>query len=86
MLVSVWIFWTLYGSIATFYPPYKNKHHKTLKDSQVGVVLSMYEAGFLVSSPIIIFFLTKYGKKTIQMFGNTLIISASLGFGLLVYI
>ena len=47
------IMWTLYGNIATFYPPYKNHHHPTITDTMVGIVLAMMEVGILVSSPLI---------------------------------
>jgi hypothetical protein len=53
LLFSVMIMWTLYGNIATFYPPYKNHHHPTITDTMVGIVLAMMEVGILVSSPLI---------------------------------
>ena len=53
LLFSVMIMWTLYGNIATFYPPYKNRHHHTITDTMVGFVLATMEAGILVCSPLI---------------------------------
>ena len=53
LLCSEMIIWTLYGNIATFYPPYKNHHHSTVTDTMVGIVLAMMEVGILVSSPLI---------------------------------
>jgi hypothetical protein len=53
LLFSVMIMWTLYGNIATFYPPYKNRHHRTITDTMVGFVLATMEVGILVCSPLI---------------------------------
>ena len=53
LLLQTCISWTLYGNIATFYPPYKEKYHKTITDTMIGVVLSMFELGVLVWSPIV---------------------------------
>jgi len=40
MLVSVAAIWTLYGNIATFYPPFRKTHHSSITDTQVGIVLA----------------------------------------------
>jgi hypothetical protein len=53
LLLQTCISWTLYGNIATFYPPYKEKYHKTITDTMIGVVLSMFELGVLLCSPIV---------------------------------
>ena len=53
LLFSVMIMWTLYGNIATFYPPYKNHHHRSVTDTMVGFVLATMEVGILVCSPLI---------------------------------
>jgi len=53
LLLQTCISWTLYGNIATFYPPYKEKYHKTITDTMIGVVLSMFELGVLVWSPVV---------------------------------
>ncbi len=53
LLFSELILWTLYGNIATFYPPYKEKHHSSITDTMVGFVLAMMEVGILVCSPLI---------------------------------
>jgi hypothetical protein len=53
LLISELLMWTLYGNIATFYPPYRTDHHNTITDAMVGVVLAMFEGGILISSPIV---------------------------------
>lgn len=86
LLFSVVIMWTLYGNIATFYPPYKNHHHKTITDTMVGTVLAMMEVGILASSPIISMILQKVGRKNFILLGHLVMIISSVGFGLLVYV
>jgi MFS transporter, ACDE family, multidrug resistance protein len=86
LLLSVVIMWTLYGNIATFYPPYKKHHHPTITDTMVGTVLAMMEVGILVSSPFISMTLQKVGRKNFIIIGHILMILSSIGFGLLVYI
>jgi hypothetical protein len=53
LLVSVTIMFTLFGNIATFYPPYRTKHHPSINDTMVGIVLAMFEVGYLLTSPIV---------------------------------
>ena len=53
LLFSQLILWTLYGNIATFYPPFKNQYHSSITDTMVGIVLAMMELGILVCSPLI---------------------------------
>ena len=86
LLLSVVITWTLYGNIATFYPPYKKHHHPTITDTMVGIVLAMMEVGILASSPFISMILQKLGRKNFILIGHFVMIMASIGFGLLVYI
>ncbi|CDW87636.1 permeases of the major facilitator superfamily [Stylonychia lemnae] len=96
ILFSIFVSWTLYGNIATFYPPYRLEKHKSLSDTQVGIVLSqnisqfitfsMFEVGVLISSPIIAIVLPKIGRKNSIIIGQLTCISASIGFGLLVFI
>ncbi len=86
LLFSVMIMWTLYGNIATFYPPYRTRHHPTVTDTMVGIVLATMEAGILVSSPLITLLLQKAGRKNLILLGHLIMIMASIGFGLLVYI
>lgn len=86
MLLMTTISWTLYGNIATFYPPYKEKFHKTISDTMVGTVLSMFELGVLLCSPLVSMSLSKVGKKNFILIGALSTITASIGFGLLVYI
>jgi hypothetical protein len=49
--------YTLYGNMATFYPPYRAEHHKTISDAEVGAVIGMMYAGIflasLTSSPLL---------------------------------
>lgn len=80
------IMWTLYGNIATFYPPYKTSHHPTITDTMVGIVLASMEGGILLSSPLISVLLQKVGRKNFIIIGHLIMILASIGFGLLVYI
>lgn len=80
------IMWTLYGNIATFYPPYKTLNHPTVTDTMVGIVLASMEAGILLSSPLISLLLQKVGRKNFIIIGHLIMILASIGFGLLVYI
>lgn len=86
MLLMTTISWTLYGNIATFYPPYKEKHHESISDTMVGTVLSMFELSVLLCSPLVSMSLQKVGKKNFILFGALSTISASIGFGLLVYV
>jgi len=78
--------WTLYGNIATFYPPYRTAHHKTITDTQVGIVLAMFEGGVLIFSPIVSLLLPKVGRKNFILIGILAMILASAGFGTLVYV
>lgn len=78
--------WTLYGNIATFYPPYKMHHHHTITDTMVGIVLATMEVGILLSSPFISMILQKVGRKNFILLGHIVMILASAGFGLLVYV
>jgi MFS family permease len=78
--------WTLYGNIATFYPPYKKKNHPTISDTMVGLVLSMFEFGILTCSPLVTMTLQKVGRKNYILIGNLFTILPSIGFGLLVYV
>ena len=78
--------WTLYGNIATFYPPYKNHHHPTVTDTMVGFVLATMEVGILLTSPLISIILQKVGRKNFILIGHIVMILASAGFGLLVYV
>lgn len=80
------LMFTLYGNIATFYPPYNEKHHPTVTDTMVGIVLSMFEAGILISSPFVSMLLSKVGRKNFVIIGNILMVVASMCFGLLVYV
>jgi MFS family permease len=86
LLLASCIMWTLYGNIATFYPPYKNEHHKSINDTMVGIVLAMFELGVLVMSPVVSVLIQKVGRKNFILLGNILTIAACAGFGLLVYI
>jgi len=40
ILVASSTLWTLYGNIATFYPPYRKQFHGTISDTEVGIVLA----------------------------------------------
>jgi MFS family permease len=83
---SMILMWTLYGNIATFYPPYKEKHHKGISDFMVGIVLAMFEGGVLIFSPIVSLFLQKVGRKNFIIIGNFCMILSSIGFGMLIYV
>ena len=86
LLLTTCISWTLYANIATFYPPYKEKNHKTMTDTMVGIVLAMFELGVLLCSPLVSMSLQKVGRKNYILIGNLTTIMASVGFGMLVYI
>ena len=86
MLSSIVVQWTLYGNVATFYPPYRKDHHPSITDTMVGVVLAMFEFGILVISPLVSLFMAKAGRKNLIILGNVFMICASIGFGLLVYV
>jgi MFS family permease len=86
LLVSEVFMWTLYGNIATFYPPYKKEHHPTITDTMVGVVLAMFEGGVLIFSPIVSLLIPKVGRKNFIIIGNIAMILASIGFGLMVHV
>ena len=86
LLISVTIMFTLFGNIVTFYPPYTTKYHPTINDTMVGSVLSMFEVGVLITSPIISMTMSKVGRKNYILLGNLAEIFSSVGFGLLVYI
>lgn len=74
--------WTLYGNIATFYPPYTKDNHKTVTSTMVGVVLASFEGSILISSPIISMTMQKVGRKNYIIFGNLCIVLSTIGFGL----
>eukprot|EP00347_Sterkiella_histriomuscorum_P004444 403360434 len=78
--------WTLYGNIATFFPPYRLEHHKSITDTQVGIVLAMFECGILITTPLVGKYLAKVGRKNFIIIGYICCMLASTGFGLLVYI
>jgi hypothetical protein len=42
--------YTLYGNMATFYPPYIAKHHPSISDGAVGAVIGMMYFGIFVAS------------------------------------
>eukprot|EP00347_Sterkiella_histriomuscorum_P005636 403355840 len=86
ILISVCFTWTLYGNISTFYPPFRLEHHKSISDTQVGIVLAMFEGGVLITSPLIGMSLSNVGRKNYIIIGYISCIIASTGFGLLVYI
>ena len=86
LLVSVTITFTLFGNIVTFYPPYRTEHHPTINDTMIGVVLAMFEIGYLLTSPIISLTMAKVGRKNYILIGDSAQVISSLGFGLLVYI
>jgi MFS family permease len=77
---------TLYGNIATFYPPYTARIHPTVTETMVGVVLAMFEGGILITSPLVGLLLQKVGRKNFIIIGNICMIASSVGFGLTVYI
>jgi MFS family permease len=86
ILVSELIMWSLYGSIVTFYPPYRTQHHPSITDTMLGVVIAFFQVGMLVTGPFIGQFMGRVGRKNFIFIGNMAMISASVGFGLLVYI
>ncbi len=46
-----------------------------------GVVLAMFEVGVLLVTPFVSLLSKKFGKKNLMIFGNSLIILSSIGFG-----
>lgn len=86
LLMTIGIEWTLYANISTFYPPYRLKHHKSINDFMVGIVLAFFEVSLLISSPIISIMLEKIGRKTFILIGTLMTFCACLGFGMLVYV
>lgn len=76
------LMWTLYGNIATFYPPYTKEKHPTVTSTMVGVVLAMFEGSILIGSPIISMTMQKVGRKNYIILGNLLIVLSTVGFGL----
>jgi len=74
--------WTLYGNIATFYPPYTKDNHPTVTSTMVGVVLAMFEGSMLIGSPIVSMTMQKVGRKNFIIFGNLCIVLSTVGFGL----
>ena len=85
-LLTMSILWTLYGNIATFYPPFRKEHHPSITDTMVGIVLSTYEIGILISSPLVSITLQRVGRKNFVIIGTLSCALASIGFGLSVYI
>lgn len=86
IMLTICIQWTLYGNISSFYPPYRLEHHPTLTDTMVGLVLSFFELSMLICSPIVSVFMGKIGRKNCITIGNSMILLASIGFGLLVHV
>ncbi|CDW88996.1 permeases of the major facilitator superfamily [Stylonychia lemnae] len=83
MIIAISSTWTLYGNIATFYPPYRLEHHDTITDTQVGIVLALFEGGVLLSSPFIahtlmVFFILSLALRLLQGAGDTCISTACL--------
>jgi hypothetical protein len=52
LLVSGVIMYTLYGNMATFYPPYVTDYHPSISDGSVGLVIGMMYAGIFMGSLI----------------------------------
>jgi hypothetical protein len=44
--------YTLYGNMATFYPPYTHHNHFTITDSEIGLVIGMMYFGIFTGSVI----------------------------------
>jgi MFS family permease len=86
ILLGQVLMWTLYGNIATFYPPYTEKNHKSVSSTMVGVVLAMFECSILIGSPLISITMQKVGRKNYIILGNLLIVLSTVGFGLTKYI
>lgn len=84
-MFTVGVQWTLYGNIATFYPPYRTDNHPSINDTMVGIVLSMFELALLFGSPIVSMFQEKFGRKNFIIMGNSATLVACIGFGLLDY-
>ncbi len=42
--------YTLYGNMATFYPPYIEEHHPSISDGEVGLVIGMMYGGIFLGS------------------------------------
>jgi MFS family permease len=82
LLVGQMLMWTLYGNITTFYPSFVDKHHKSINTTLVGVILAMFEASVLLSSPLVSMTLQKVGRKRFIIIGNSCMIFATVGFGL----
>ena len=86
LMLSMVLMWTLYGNIATFYPPYVEENHASITSTMVGFVLAMFEAGCLVASPIVSVFMSRIGRRNCIIFGNVAMVVASMGFGLIAHI
>ena len=82
ILLGQTLMWTLYGNIATFYPPYTKEHHNTITSTMVGVVLAMFEGSILIGSPLVSLTMQKVGRKRFIIIGNSLIVLSTVGFGL----
>lgn len=86
MMISMGLMWTLYGNIATFYPPYRSIHHSSITDMMVGTILALFEVAIMIGSPIVSLIMPKIGRKNCIILGNLFMVIASYGFGLLVYV
>ncbi len=78
--------YTLYGNMATFYPPYREEHHPSISDAEVGAVIGMMYGGIFLASITASPLLQKLGRKNVLLGGNLLMLLGTAGYGFLAYI
>ena len=59
-------------NIVSILPLYINENHKTINDTQVGVLLASYQVGFLLAAPIIGASLGSWGRRRTILIGMLL--------------
>jgi MFS family permease len=84
-------------NISIFLPSYRATFHPSIGDGEIGIILSydselllnhcrMFQVAYLVASMIMGAILQKIGRKNAIVIGYILIVSATVGFGLLTYV
>ena len=75
----------LYMNVAGLLPNYVDKNYESLGSLDVGILMSAFPVGFLVTAPIIGSLMEKIGRRNALYIGTLTIVFATLLFGLAGY-
>ena len=78
--------YTLYGNLATFYPPYVKEHHPSISEGRVGFIIGLMYAAIILASLSSSILLQKLGRKNVLLVGTVIMLVGTAGYGLLVLI